>query len=122
MKFCTGLRPDVVLLTEVSIAGSKSRMTPSSSLKTSCVQGAMDLGIDVTDIGEITHAKSMDGLLISSKENPNAMLIGCATESTVISMKAANELLKSIRGSKNGLIVVTGSLHIVSSVLSSIVF
>lgn len=46
LPFFTGPRPEIVLLTEVSIAGGKSHVTSASILKDVWIRTALDLGID----------------------------------------------------------------------------
>ena len=118
----TGPRPEMVLLTEVSIAGGKSRSTPASTLKDAWVRTAADLGVDTMDLGIIDEEKSLHSLVSShSRTNSESiMLAACPNLSVCDSIKFADRLLKSRERGKPGLIVVTGSLHIVSSVLADI--
>ncbi|XP_058100229.1 dihydrofolate synthetase isoform X2 [Magnolia sinica] len=122
-QLLSGRRPEVIMLTEVSIAGSKTRTTSASSLKEAWVQAAEELGVDFSDIGVGGHEKLLDDQRSCStgplKCNP-VLMIRCEMASVTDSMKVANQLLKSRAKDQSGLIVVTGSLHIVSSVLASL--
>uniref|UniRef100_A0A0A8YZQ9 Mur ligase C-terminal domain-containing protein n=1 Tax=Arundo donax TaxID=35708 RepID=A0A0A8YZQ9_ARUDO len=73
-------RPDIVLLTEASIAGGNSRVMPASSLKEIWVAAAEDQGIDYADIGTISRVETperISSLAGSSSSSGKPMLIGC---------------------------------------------
>ncbi|XP_042379239.1 dihydrofolate synthetase-like [Zingiber officinale] len=108
-------RPELVVLTEVKIAGGKSRMVSASVLKDVWVKTSKDLGMDFVDIGIIDDDKS--------EKEPNCkkmMLATCKSTSIIDSIKHADQLLKSRSKDHPGLIVVTGSLHLVASLLAAI--
>jgi dihydrofolate synthase len=119
-----GPRPDVVLLTEASIAGGNSRGTPASSLKELWIAAARDRGIDYTDAGTVSGAETPEcigNLAAASSGSGKPMLIGCQDLPPFKCdlIKVACELLES-RGAAPGLVCVTGSLHLAASVLQQL--
>lgn len=116
-QLLSGRRPDMVLLTEVNIAGGKSRSTPASTLKDSWLRCALELGLDTLDLGIISKEKTGSYLLGSKPKEPIVLAIS-EDASVCDSVKLADCLLQSRDTNKSGLIVVTGSLHVASSLLS----
>uniref|UniRef100_A0A0E0FE42 Mur ligase central domain-containing protein n=1 Tax=Oryza meridionalis TaxID=40149 RepID=A0A0E0FE42_9ORYZ len=124
-QLVSGPRPDVVLLTEASIAGGRSRSMPASSLKEIWMAAAQSQGISYySDIGTITGveapiiASRPTGSRSLSSDKP--MLIGCCTPFSSDLIRVASRLLQSQEDGDTGLICVTGSLHMVSSVLGQL--
>lgn len=123
--FVTGPRPDVVLLTEASIAGGRSRSMPASSLKEIWMAAAQSQGISCySDIGTIT---GVEAPIIASRPTTSRslsgdkpMLIGCCTPFSSDLTRVASRLLQTQEDGDTGLICVTGSLHMVSSVLGQL--
>ncbi|CAN7026984.1 hypothetical protein IGI04_025138 [Brassica rapa subsp. trilocularis] len=94
-ELLSGVRPEAVVLTEADIGGGKVRSTSCSVLKESWIKAADELGLGVMEASE------------------NKSVFG--------SLKLAYEILKHNRtGEEAGMVIVTGSLHIVSSVLASL--
>ncbi|CAH8277793.1 unnamed protein product [Arabidopsis lyrata] len=94
-ELLTGLKPEVVILTEADIGGAKIRSTSSSVLKESWIKAADELG-----------SGSME-----ASEN----------KTVLDSLKLAYKILSDDRSSSDsGMVIATGSLHIVSSVLASL--
>ncbi|WOL00773.1 dihydrofolate synthetase [Canna indica] len=119
-QLVSGRRPELVMLTEVSIAGGKSRMVSTSSLKDSWIEASLDLGVDFLDIGVIDNVKG-DGSWSEALVDCNKMMLGSLQNTSVIdSIKLADQLLKSRSNNQPGLIVVTGSLHLVSYLLAAL--
>uniref|UniRef100_A0A0E0JCM5 Mur ligase central domain-containing protein n=2 Tax=Oryza nivara TaxID=4536 RepID=A0A0E0JCM5_ORYNI len=120
-----GPRPDVVLLTEASIAGGRSRSMPASSLKEIWMAAAQSQGISCySDIGTIT---GVEAPIIASRPTTSRslsgdkpMLIGCCTPFSSDLTRVASRLLQTQEDGDTGLICVTGSLHMVSSVLGQL--
>ena len=122
----------MVLLTEARIAGGTARSMPASSLKDIWVGVAHDQGIECADIGVISAGQALDHIDrlaagLSGSDKPPPMLIGCGD--ALFSgnlMKAASRLLHGVcraeggAGAPAGLVCVTGSLHMVSSVLQQL--
>lgn len=123
-QLLSGPRPEIVLLTEVSIAGGKSRIASASTLKDVWIRAALDLGIDFVDLGMIDHGKTVEGHHNDSRGTSGrspAVLVVRHIASVTDSIKVAARLLQSRVGNKPGsLVVATGSLHVVSSVLSDV--
>ncbi|TVU26961.1 hypothetical protein EJB05_29538 [Eragrostis curvula] len=119
-------RPDIVLLTEASMAGGTSRAMPASSLKELWIAAAKDQGIDYMDIGTVSGMETQEctsNLAVSSSSSSKPMLIGCqdALFSCDLIMVASQLLEKSRACSAApGLICVTGSLYLVASVLQQL--
>ncbi|CAM0948711.1 unnamed protein product [Alopecurus aequalis] len=135
-QLLSGRRPDVVLLTEARIAGGTARSMPASSLKDIWIGVAHDQGMEYVDIGVVTDVEAADRInrrlagpaarsLGSNKRTP-LMLIGCGDGPFSGNlMKAASRLLQRRAGGGSagapvGLVCVTGSLHMVSSVLQQL--
>ncbi|ONM33397.1 dihydrofolate synthetase isoform X1 [Zea mays] len=125
-QLLSGQTPDVVLLTEASIAGGSSRAMPASSLKEVWIAAARHRGIEYVDIGGISGTETLEHIAdllgspsLSSRRKP--MVIGCQdmgpfSWNLII---AASQLLES-RGRAPGLICVTGSLHLVGAILQKL--
>uniref|UniRef100_A0A0E0MPS0 Uncharacterized protein n=1 Tax=Oryza punctata TaxID=4537 RepID=A0A0E0MPS0_ORYPU len=124
-QLLSGPRPDVVLLTEASIAGGRSRSMPASSLKEIWMAAAQSQGISYySDMGTIT---GVEAPIIASRptaarslSSDKPMLIGCCTPFSSDLIRVASRLLQSQEDGDTGLICVTGSLHMVSSVLGQL--
>ncbi|KAK1432280.1 hypothetical protein QVD17_09175 [Tagetes erecta] len=107
---------DAIFLTEVSIAGDRYRTTSLSLLRDGWIQASNELGIKlseyrVEEYNELLQnqsGKSADGTLLFNSHSVSE------------SMRIGDEILKSKGTYRQCLLVVTGSLHIVSSVLCSI--
>jgi folylpolyglutamate synthase len=94
-ELLSGLKPEAVILTEADIGGGKIRSTESSVLKESWIKAADELG-----------SRSMEA-------SENKTVLG--------SLKLAYKILSDdTTSSDSGMVIVTGSLHIVSSVLASL--
>ena len=118
--FFSGGQIEAVLLTEASIAGGKSRTTSATFLRDFWIQASKELGI-ATLHDEMAERKELlrdqfDGC--ASDQETKTILV--AEASFLSSMKIANQILISRTGNGSAIIVVTGSLHIVSSVLSTL--
>ncbi|XP_078439408.1 folylpolyglutamate synthetase family protein isoform X2 [Wolffia australiana] len=109
-QLLSGLRPELVVLTEASIAGSSSRTASALSLKDAWVDAAAGLGLGFKPIGP------------NEKINPGGptAFVSCLGL-PMASLRLANELLPNgpVDIGLGRLIVVTGSLHIVSHFLPS---
>jgi len=127
-QLLAGSRPDVVLLTEASIAGGASRAMPALSLKEIWMTAARDLGISCVDIGTINGAEAPEHITnlaasSSSFDGKPTVMIGCQDDTVPFScdlIRAASQLILESGGSDDpspGLVCVTGSLHLVASVL-----
>lgn len=133
-QLLSGRRPDVVLLTEARIAGGNARSMPASSLRDIWVGVAHDQGIECADIGAVTGDRVDDlaaaaaAAVSSGDSKPAPLLIGCGDAPfSGDLMKAASRLLlllprgrRADGGVRRGLVCVTGSLHMVSSVLQQL--
>ncbi|KAJ6677269.1 FOLYLPOLYGLUTAMATE SYNTHASE-RELATED [Salix viminalis] len=109
-EFFSGLQLEAVFLTEADIAGAKSRTTPASLLRDYWIQASEELGIDTLHDGTEKNRDSLE-------ENK---IILVTEKSPEVAMRAANETLGRRAGNHSSVIVVTGSLHIVSSLLASL--
>ncbi|ESQ46800.1 hypothetical protein EUTSA_v10027718mg [Eutrema salsugineum] len=93
-ELLSGLKPEAVVLTEADIGGSKVRSTACSVLKESWMIAADELGLGFMEASE------------------NETVFG--------SLKLAHKILTDDTTGDSGMVVVTGSLHVVSSVLASL--
>ncbi|CAA7059209.1 unnamed protein product [Microthlaspi erraticum] len=94
-EILSGLKPEAVVLTEADIAGSKVRSTASSVLKESWTKAADELGSGSMEVSE--NKTVFDALKLAYKILTDDDITG-----------------------DSGMVIVTGSLHIVSSVLASL--
>lgn len=119
-EFLSGGKIEAVLLTEANIAGGKSRTTSASLLKDCWIQASQDLGIGVVH-NEMTNSREvLKNLLVCSASKLEHGIILAAESSLMVSLKVANQILRERTGNQSGVIVVTGSLHIVSMVLAAL--
>ncbi|XP_019452380.1 PREDICTED: dihydrofolate synthetase isoform X3 [Lupinus angustifolius] len=117
-----GAHVDIVLLTEAAIAGGVTRTTPASLLRNSWIKAYEELGIEIIHDGMAEYRELLKTQTLSYESNlGNDGKTILATESSLKGcLRTANEVLNRRRGDEIGVIVVTGSLHIVSSVLTSL--
>ncbi|THU53531.1 hypothetical protein C4D60_Mb10t15380 [Musa balbisiana] len=122
-QLLSGRRPELILLTEVSIAGGRSRIALASTLKEAWTKALLESGADLVDIGIMDDEKAIEDhgscSLITSDPN-KMMLASCKNASILDSVKLADQLLKSRSRDQPALIVITGSLHVVSSLLAAL--
>ncbi|KAL4594901.1 hypothetical protein ACB092_12G052900 [Castanea dentata] len=119
-EFLSGGELEVVLLTEAAIAGGKSRTTSASLLRDCWIQASKELGIDIVHDDTTKSREVFNNLVVcSTSKLENGTIL--ATESSLMaSLKATNQILRERTGNQSGIIVVTGSLHIVSMVLAAL--
>lgn len=110
-----------VLLTEAAIAGGVTRTTPASLLRDSWIKASEELGIGIVHDGMAEYRESLMAQPVRSKSNLGDRKTILATESSLKGcLRTANNILIRRRGDEMGVIVITGSLHIVSSLLASL--
>ncbi|GAV66233.1 Mur_ligase_M domain-containing protein [Cephalotus follicularis] len=119
-EFLSGRQLEAVLLTEASIAGGNSRTTSSSLLRDLWIQASQELGISVILEGTVEYQHLVENQLLDSGRETEHKTILAAEKSLEVSMKVASQILRLRNGDGSGIIVVTGSLHIVSLVLASL--
>ncbi|KAL6581456.1 hypothetical protein OROMI_007379 [Orobanche minor] len=107
---------EAVCFTETDIAGDRTRTTSSSSLKDIWIQACRYNG------GDFIDCKTAKYELIQDQHTQSAEKNGCRpvlfVESSLMgSLRFGNEILAAKCRNHHGMIVVTGSLHIVSAVL-----
>lgn len=116
-EFLSGQQLEAVFLTEVSIAGGNSRTTSASVLRDEWIRASKELKINIIhdqmpDYQELVK----DPTLRSNRKFDMTVL--AAESSLTTCLRVGNQILKARLGDGSGMIVVVGSLHIVSSVLS----
>ncbi|XP_027163858.1 dihydrofolate synthetase [Coffea eugenioides] len=107
---------EAVFFAEASIAGEKSRTASASSLRGSWTQASRELGIDIRDYVNEPEVKDLN---LNHAERSERQPILFAEGSLMASIKAGGQMLGPGSGCQTGVIVVTGSLHIVAAVLGS---
>ncbi|KAK9724733.1 hypothetical protein RND81_05G095200 [Saponaria officinalis] len=113
-----GLSFKAIFLTEVNIAGGKSRNASALFLRDIWMKACSEIGVKLTDEDLMYDLTSLDAFIPSPSTSTKMIL---AAGSSVLScLRAGHKILQAKTGTKPGIIVVTGSLHIVSSVLASI--
>ncbi|KAL7214154.1 hypothetical protein ACSBR1_026553 [Camellia fascicularis] len=113
---------EAIFLTEVDIAGDKVRMTPASLLKDSWILASKEAGIKILDYGVSVCQKLLEDQSVHSANELESKTILSAEMSLMDAMRVGNKILRARTAGddQSGIIVVTGSLHIVSSVLGFI--
>lgn len=123
-ELLSGALPKVVVFTEVSVAGGNSRTTTAASLSRIWTQIAGERNLSVIDWTETQNncssiTRSNQNLQSSFTDQPG-LLVSKQSESVENAVKKANELLELVSNQSSGIICVTGSLHVVSTVISCI--
>lgn len=111
-----------VVLTKVSIAGDDSRSTPSSLLKDSWILASKDAGVEICELGLAKCSSFPKNQVDSTAKKQEHRTIALVESSYEDTMRTVNQMLRT-RGrdqADNNIVAVTGSLHIVSSVLGSL--
>ncbi|KAI3725706.1 hypothetical protein L1987_65498 [Smallanthus sonchifolius] len=111
---------DGVILTEVSIAGDRFRTASLPLLRDRWIQASDELGIKFCEYGVEEYndlLKTQSGKCVDELHDSTLLF---SSRSVLESLRIGDKILKSKGTDRPGLLVVTGSLHIVSSVLCSI--
>lgn len=120
-EFLSGARLEVVVLTEVNIAGGIARTTPSTLLRDYWIQESEGMGIAVLHDKMPEYQESFgDGSECSLIGMEDRVILTAADSSLADALHAANRILKRKARKGPALHVVTGSLHMVTSVLLSL--
>ncbi|GLT76301.1 hypothetical protein SLA2020_479710 [Shorea laevis] len=119
-EFLSGGQLEAVFLTEANIAGGKSRTTAAPFLRDCWLQASKELGINVLHNGTAEYGELFKDKLVSSAMEFRDGLVLVAENSLAVSLDVANQILQERSANRTGILVVTGSLHIVSSVLGSL--
>ncbi|KAL2316895.1 hypothetical protein Fmac_030771 [Flemingia macrophylla] len=121
-EILSGVHVEIVLLTEVSIAGGVTRTTPVSLLRDSWIKASDELCMGIVHDGMTKYSELLNEHPAGSESNlgdGESRKTILATESSLKGcLKTANKILTK-RGDEKGVIVFTGSLHIAASVLAS---
>ncbi|KAJ8630782.1 hypothetical protein MRB53_024105 [Persea americana] len=118
-QLLSGRLPEVVVLMEVSIAGAKSRTASALLLKDTWKRAALELDIEVS-MGSESFLEDQSGCSHLIPKHGHVVLISNEMGTVEDSMLVAYQLLRGRMDGPKGLIVVTGSFHLVSSVLASL--
>ncbi|KAL4384771.1 hypothetical protein GQ457_15G002570 [Hibiscus cannabinus] len=110
-----GRQVDAVFLTEVDIAGGTSRTTSASVLRDRWVKASRELAINDRKYRELFK----DNFSFSTKDSKQEPIL-LVEESLSDSLRFANQFLRARTRNGSGILVVTGSLHIVAKVLASL--
>ncbi|KAI9161448.1 hypothetical protein LWI28_017580 [Acer negundo] len=119
-QFLSGRKLDAIFLTEAEVAGGKTRITSASLLRDHWIQASKELDINILHDGMAEYRKLLEDQSIDSMMASEHRTVLAAEDSLAVSMKFANQILKRRARNQSGILVVTGSLHIVSSVLDSL--
>lgn len=103
-----GRQVEAIFLTEVNVGGDNIRTTSALTLRNIWIQACREVGINVLEEGNWEAEESEDKTIV------------LVEKSLEISMRQGCQILRARRRTQSGIIVVTGSLHIVSSVLGSL--
>ncbi|TXG66620.1 hypothetical protein EZV62_007895 [Acer yangbiense] len=119
-EFLSGRKLEAVFLTEAEVAGGKTRITSASLLRDHWIQASKELDINILHDGMAEYRELLEDQSINSTMASEHRTMLAAEDSLAVSMKFANQILKRRTRNQSGILVVTGSLHIVSSVLASL--
>lgn len=117
-EFLSGGQLEAVFLTEVNIAGANSRTTSASMLRDCWIQASKELGINTLHDGMEEYQKLFENQSFCSAGESKHKTILAAENSLPVSLRVGNQILRARARDQTGIIVITGSLHIVSTVLS----
>ncbi|CAL5206584.1 unnamed protein product [Lathyrus oleraceus] len=119
-EILSGAYVETVILTEAAIAGAATRTTSASLLRDSWIKASEELGVSICHEGMTEYRELLKEQPVSSDSNFSDGKTILATESSLKDcLRVANEILNR-RRDENCVVVITGSLHIVSSVLASL--
>ncbi|VFQ72671.1 unnamed protein product [Cuscuta campestris] len=108
---------EAVFLTEVSIAGDRSRTTSASYLKDVWVKASKELDINVV----LDHEEDDAECNLSKEDHHQSRQILLSEGPLMASLRYGSLVLNERDGnSSTGVVLVTGSLHVVSALLSMI--
>ncbi|TXG71125.1 hypothetical protein EZV62_006060 [Acer yangbiense] len=119
-EFLSGRKLEAIFLTEAEVAGGKTRITSASLLRDHWIQASTELDINVLHDGMSEYRELLEDQSINSTMVSEHRTVLAAEDSLAVSMKFANQILKRRARNQSGILVVTGSLHIISSVLASL--
>ncbi|XP_039062907.1 LOW QUALITY PROTEIN: dihydrofolate synthetase-like [Hibiscus syriacus] len=120
-EFLSGGRQlDAIFLTEVDIAGGISRTTSASVLRDCWMQASRELGINVLHDRMMEYRELFEDKFSFSTRGSKHETILASEKSLSDSMRLANQILRERTRNGSGILVVTGSLHIVAKVLASL--
>ncbi|TYH41134.1 hypothetical protein ES332_D12G295400v1 [Gossypium tomentosum] len=119
-EFLSGKQLEAVFLTEADIAGGTSRTTSATALRDCWMQASRELGIEVIHDRMTRYRELFEDNFISSTRDSKHETIVAAQNSLSDSLRFANQILRERTRNELGILVVTGSLHIVSLVLASL--
>ncbi|KAF7816726.1 dihydrofolate synthetase isoform X1 [Senna tora] len=121
-EILSGKHVETVVLTEAAIAGGVTRTTSAALLKDSWIQASEELGIGIVHDGMVEYKELLKDQTVSSVRNMHEGRIILATETSLNScLRNTDRILRRNTGDERGIIVITGSLHIVSVVLANLV-
>ncbi|KAL5071159.1 hypothetical protein RYX36_022046 [Vicia faba] len=119
-EILSGAYVETVILTEAAVAGAVTRITPASLLRDSWIKASEELGVAIFHEGMTEYRELLEEQPVNSDSNLSDGKTILATESSLKDcLRVASEILNRRRDEKS-VIVITGSLHIVSSVLASL--
>lgn len=107
-------------MTEADIAGGRSRTTPASLLVECWIQASKELGVRFVHNRAAKSEEDFEEQFVSSASKAERGTILAAESSLNVSLKIANQILRERSGNGWSVIIVTGSLHIVSMVLAAL--
>lgn len=111
---------EAIFLTEVSIAGDRYRTASLSLLRDGWIQASNELGIKLSEYRVEEYNELLKDQSGKSADELHDSTLLFNSRSVLESMRIGDDILKSKGADLPCLLVVTGSLHIVSSVLCSI--
>ncbi|KAE8664048.1 Folylpolyglutamate synthetase family protein isoform 2 [Hibiscus syriacus] len=117
-EFLSGRQLDAIFLTEVDIAGGTSRTTSASVLRDCWMQASRELGVNVLHDRMIEYGELFEDKFSFSTRDSKHETVLAAEKSLSDSLRLANQILRERTRNGSGIVVVTGSLHIVAKLYS----
>lgn len=119
-QLLSGAIPKVVVATEMLIAGGRFRSTSASFLAQNWDRAAKEKNLEVANshcYGIAGHQKAVELQSVDERNSrPDPAIVITESESILSAVKKAGQLLQVTH--KKGVVCITGSLHVVSAVLS----
>ncbi|KAK6936724.1 hypothetical protein RJ641_033754, partial [Dillenia turbinata] len=105
-ELISGIKMEAVFLTEVNIAGDKSRITSASNLRYCRIQASKELGVEVLDDRMGEYEKICEDKSDSAVGKLESKMLVVAGSLLQDSMRTGNQILNLKKGNNLGIIVV----------------
>ncbi|KAK4273914.1 hypothetical protein QN277_017217 [Acacia crassicarpa] len=118
-EILSGEHVETIVLTEAAIAGGVTRMKSAVSLKDAWIQASEELGVQIAHDGAAGYRELINDETVPHVRDLHDHTTVLSTEGCLkSSLRTMDGILRRNKGVERGIIVITGSLHIVSTVLA----